>query len=180
MRLGEVTAARDQEGFVKDGDDFKTTTQRRLEDLQRHLEGRMPKVAVKPPSQFRNASAAESRSGELLPYIAAFIFFVFVAAVTIFGPEPRYSNAIISPPAGAPETAQAPAPKKTAPEMLQPPAPERVRPTARIAAPKPQPWSETVAAFQQAIADKKVSEGDADSKKLIEQVRERLSARNSR
>ncbi len=118
--------------------------------------------------QFDNTFEAPRWTAGLLPYIAATIFFIFVGAVTILGPDLRLADKTVSPSAG--RTAENPAP----------PAPEKGPPAALTpsSAPKLESWEDTLTAFQQAIADKKASKDEAEHRKLIEQVREGLNSKN--
>ncbi len=105
---------------------------------------------VDPAPQFDNTPVAPRWTMGLLPYFAATIFFIFAGAGTILGADLWSVHKMVSSSVGK---AQAFTPSS---------------------APKPESWADTPAAFRRAIANSK--EDEAEPRKLIEQLRERLKA----
>ncbi len=172
---------------MKDSGDFNTTARRRLEDLQWHLEGERRGFFEEPASQVSNTLGAWQLTMELLPYLAATMFFIFVAALTILGPDfRRFSKPVPSSAnATAPLSAAiaVPPPAAVAKEKPAPVVPVKIQPAAVTVTPssppKAEPWADTLAAFQQAVSEKKTLE-EAERRKLLDQFQDRLNAKNLR
>jgi hypothetical protein len=152
---------------MSDDRNLGTAAQRHLEELQRHLEGATRRLSMDRPPEINNTFDVQRHIIELLPYVAAMALFILIGAATVFGPEPKFSKRETKLPTSTVETQKASAPEKS-------------RSSAGTATPKIEPWTDTVAAFQRAVADKRASDDETERLKLIEQFRERLNTNEAR